>query len=278
MTHRIEAAAIAALILAACQSVISDPDSDSTANAGPTPPGRLSFALSLTEDLDISEVTYTITRDGGFAQAGAVDVTDDSFKALVLLPSATAYQLDLQAKTVTGAVCTGQSRFDIWPDSKTAVNVVIRCPAMPQIGAADVSGFFNACPSIDAVLASPQQAAVGDSVDLLGAGSDSDSDSATLSYLWTTTSGVLTNDTTTRATLRCTGPGVANVRLTVSDGDLGCDSMSPVVQVTCVANTMDLGTSMSGTGGAGAGDTSTGGLAAGTGTGGIDALDADGGV
>jgi hypothetical protein len=236
MTTPIEAgpaAWLAALCtLAACQSSISDPDS--AQHGSPTPPGRLSFALSAAAELEIAEVTYTIKRAGGFEQSGAIDVTDDgSFKALMLLPSASAYQLDLEAKTVTGAVCTGQSHFDIWPDGKTAVNVVVRCPAAPQIGTADVSGFFNSCPSIDSVLASSQQAAVGDSVDLLGAGSDSDSDSAALTYLWTTTSGVLTNDASAHATLRCTAPGAATVRLTVSDGDLGCDTASPPVEVTC---------------------------------------------
>jgi hypothetical protein len=70
---------------------------------------------------------------------------------------------------------------------------------------------------------------------LYAGGSDQDGSSSALRYLWTTTSGTLDDDMAENTFLRCTAPGVAVVRLTLSDGDDGCDVTSAAFDVTCTA-------------------------------------------
>lgn len=263
----------ALIALTACQSMLTE---------GDAPPreaqsGRVSFALTLADGIEIAEVRYRITRDGGFESTGAISLldNDDAFKALVTLPSASAYSLDLDADTVAGATCTGHARFDIWPDQKTAVNVLMRCPGMAELGTADLSGVFNVCPFIDSVLVQPDHAEVGEMFGLLAEGHDQDA-TGTLKYLWTATGGSLADDSAATTSLLCTEPGVISVRLTLSDGDLGCDVVSPVIEVTCTAPNTTSDTTMTGSGGATAMLPPDPPLDATGGTGGI--IDADGGV
>jgi hypothetical protein len=234
------------LALTACESKLTEGE----ATPREALDGSVSFALKLADGIEIEEVRYRITRDGGFESNGAISLLDEDnvFKALITLPSASAYSLELAADTVQGATCTGHARFDIWPDQKTAVNVLMRCPGMAELGTADLTGLFNVCPFIDTVLVQPDQVEVGETFGLMGEGHDQDS-SGTLQYLWTATGGSLMNDKAATASLLCTAPGAISVRLTVSDGDLGCDVVSPVIEVTCNAHDPN-DTTMTGTGGA----------------------------
>jgi hypothetical protein len=227
------ALAIGLAVLPACEGRLTEP-------AAPEPAkGQVRFTLGLAEDVDVDEVAYNITRAGGFEQSGTIALLANGnvFRALLMLPAASAYTLELSATTAQGASCSGHARFDVWPERKTGVNVLMRCAAPPQPGTADLNGTFNVCPYIDAVLALPDHAAIGGSVELHGSARDPDDPNAALTYEWTASSGVLMDATAPVTLLRCTEPGVALIGLKVSDGDVGCDVTSSGFEVTCEAAT-----------------------------------------
>jgi hypothetical protein len=231
---------LVASAVAACESRLAEP---ALREQSAMSSGRLSLAFQLADGVDVAEVAYTIKREDGYRSQGAIPLlsSDDTFRALLTLPSASAYSLALQATTSEAAMCTGHARFDIWAERRTAVNVLMHCPSMRGLGSADLSGMFNVCPSVESVLVLPDQAVVGESVELSGTGSDPDDDRSQLHYLWTTTAGVLSDDTNAMTSLRCTEPGVAVVRVTISDGDSECDANSPVFEVTCIDTTDAMG-------------------------------------
>jgi hypothetical protein len=183
--------------------------------------GDAVLALQLASGEQIDTVAYTITGPGGFTTTGTIDVSGAATLSPVIggIPAGTGYTIVLTANIGDGGInCAGTGTFDVIASSTTTVPVTLRCVRARTQGSVLINGSANECPTIDTYQAFPAKAAIGGQIPLTSTASDSDGPQP-LSYLWTTTSGTLTNSTSPNATLTCTVTGKPTVTLTVSDGD-----------------------------------------------------------
>ena len=195
---------------------------------------RVGIALELTEQVGVDRATYTLSRPDGYRTSGPLPISEDDgrFTGLMLLPVGVGYELAASALTVTGAVCTGSTTFDIWADRKTAISLRLQCPTPPPPDAADAGGMPNLCPIAQPIIVQPAADADLQAFSLRGAAIDADQRPRALSYAWRTSSGVLTSTSEVETRFYCTEPGFVTATLGVSDGDFGCD-VSVRVVLTC---------------------------------------------
>jgi hypothetical protein len=79
-----------------------------------------------------------------------------------------------------------------------------------------IEGKVSDCPTISSYILSPQRLRLGESGQLRGLAVDTDS--ANLSFSWTTTSGKIGDSANPITSFQCATPGEATLTLTVSDG------------------------------------------------------------
>jgi hypothetical protein len=122
--HALAACAIA---LAACAGQVDDAGDDRAHDA---PVGQLGLSLRI-GSFELSDVQFTISRDDGFMQQGAIPLRSDdgSFDATIVLPAATGYRIVLEASTDDGLLCNGSSDFDVAVGQHTAVRLLVHCHA-----------------------------------------------------------------------------------------------------------------------------------------------------
>jgi hypothetical protein len=130
----------------------------------------------------------------------------------------------------------------------------------PSDGGVAVKGGFNNCPTASVQVA-PQMVRVGQTLMVVGQGSDIDPKDTVLQYKWTATSGYFGDDGEQQTTFTCLVAGPVTITLTVTDGSCNTTATAPVF---CVA-IRDAGDDAGGSGGT-------------TGTGGADGGDGGGGV
>jgi phospholipase C len=197
--------------------------------------GSVNIGLQVGFGVTLNTVTYAITGPAGFSRTGSIDVSQSSTVSALIggLPFGVGYQISLKGTTVDGlGVCLGSASFDVSATSTQTVPVTLTCNLQPKTGSILVDGVLNACPRIDAVGASPAEAAVGGTIALSATAVDVDHGPSPLAYSWTTSSGTLAGAATANASLTCTKVGMVTVTLAAADGDPACASQQSV-DVVC---------------------------------------------
>ena len=147
--------------------------------------GNVNIGLVVGVDVTLNTVTYTITGPAGYSRTGTIDVTNSSAVNAIIsgIPFGTGYQIALKGTTTDGmGICMGSASFDVTSTTTVTVPVSITCNLQPQTGSIMVNGVLNACPRIDAVGASPANAAVGGTIALTATAVDVDHGPSPLSY------------------------------------------------------------------------------------------------
>jgi hypothetical protein len=223
---------------AGCSSSRVDPGAgveDSTGTIG----ARLQIGAGVTLDA----VTYVISGPGSFSKTGTVDLTEATGFSFTIggIPAGNGYTIVLTATSTDGATtCAGSATFHVTPRTTTQVTVHLDCHQPSGTGSVGINGTTNVCPLIDAVSASPDEVAVGDTVSLTSAAHDPDNGPSPLSFQWMATSGTFSDPSAPNPRFMCAAVGIATVTLTVSDGDAtpGC----PATLTTLVSCTPALAT------------------------------------
>jgi hypothetical protein len=232
--------AVGACAAAGCSSSPSGGDATST----PQPGNGSQQTGSLTAELQvggvsIGTVTYAITGPGAFNVSNSVNFANSSALSFVVggVPAGNGYTISLSATSVDGGTtCAGSALFSVTAGKATQVTIALDCHQAPTNGSVGVNGTTNVCPAIDALSVQPSNVVVGSSVSLTSAAHDPDNGPSPLAYAWTSSSGSLGTPSAQNSSFTCTAPGVANITLTVSDGDTdpGCPA-TLTTSVTCTA-------------------------------------------
>jgi hypothetical protein len=237
--HRFAPLGFSTLLLAAA---CSDPGTGSSSRSPIADPGNESLGdvamhLDLGMGITIKTASYNITGPNGFTKSGSIDVSHSATLSAIIsgLPAGSGFNITLTATATDGTtLCVGSATFSVTPKTTSNVTVHLDCHEAPRTGSAMVNGSLNVCPVVDGVNANPAEAIVGTGIRLSGAAHDSDAGPSPLKYAWTATSGVFDDPTSPNPLFTCAATGVANITLTVSDGDSSptCpDNLS--VSVTC---------------------------------------------
>jgi len=94
-----------------------------------------------------------------------------------------------------------------------------------------VSGTFNTCPALQAAVASPPAAAVGETINVNASAFDKDTTDK-LTYVWTATAGSFAMPAAASTTYACSVAGAQQLTIKVSDGQ--CEDMN-TIDVVCTA-------------------------------------------
>jgi hypothetical protein len=216
------------LCLAGCLALAGCGGSLNDAPAATTLEIRVSTA---TPELIGGPIHFTIlgphfNRYGALAVAAAPMMSED----LSDIPVGTGYSVTL-ASDDSRSTCLGGARFDVVEGRQTTVEVVLSCQllgAKPVV----INGDANECPDISSVTGSGSTR-VGESITLTAVAIDGDHGPMPLSYTWLTDSGIVGSPHERVTPFTCTKPGIANLVLSVSDGDLPCDQLLGV-KVDCL--------------------------------------------
>jgi hypothetical protein len=219
---------------AACAGEV---DRDPVGVESESPEGRLGFGLIVGDGIVLGDVRYSVVNPSiDYSYMATVPYSvlkSDALGLFLLLPADAGYELTVEADLVTGGTCVGKSEFEITKDEHTDVHVQLHCPVIDNTGTADIEGSVNGCPTIGSAAALPATAAIEDVIVLQASATDYDQAPAELTYNWNSDLGDLGDSNQAQATLVCTQPGSATVKLTVSDGDPLCNA-EVSFKVTCV--------------------------------------------
>ena len=123
--------------------------------------GSASIGLEIGNGVTLNTVTYTIT--GPAASAAPATSTSpelDGQRDHQRHPVRHRLPDSIKGTTTDGqGVCIGSATFDV-TSARSSVPVHLTCNLQPSTGSVLVNGTLNACPRIDAVGASPAEAAV----------------------------------------------------------------------------------------------------------------------
>ncbi len=197
--------------------------------------GSVDIGLVVGVNVTLNTVTYTITGPAGYSRTGTIDVTNSSAINAIIsgIPFGTGYQISLKGTTTDGmGICMGAATFDVSSTTTVTVPVSVTCNLQPQTGSIMVNGVVNACPRIDAVGASPANAAVGGTMSLTAAAVDVDHGPSPVSVSWSASSGTIDSPSSTSANFTCTKVGMVTVTLAAFDGDPACASQQSI-DVVC---------------------------------------------
>jgi hypothetical protein len=206
--------------------------------------GVISLALQLAPGVSLQTLSYTITGPGGFTRMGTVDLSSSTTLAVTIggIPAGIGYHIVFTGVASDGTTtCGASATFNVVAHQTTMVSAPVDCHEAPRTGSVAVNGTVNVCPVADGISANPAEVKVGSTIALAAAAHDADNGPSPLAYAWKTTSGTLSNASSSSPTLTCTTPGTATVSVTVSDGDTtpGCaDSLS--ASVTCTGTVTGL--------------------------------------
>jgi hypothetical protein len=217
---------LGALALAGCQSASSDRS------------GQVAMRVSLAGSASVAAVNYAVT--GPTAVAGTIDASQGATVAAMIGPLAagSGYTIDLTATASDGAVCKGSAGpFSVAAHVVSPVAVVLTCHRSNDSGTVTVDGTVSVCPGIDALVAAPSEAYVGNDIRLTAtAGPDDQAHGFPLTWSW---AGATSSDALGDAVFHCTAPGRFDVSLAVGNGNPACATTQPAetaratVTVTC---------------------------------------------
>jgi hypothetical protein len=201
----------------------------------PPPPETIDtvrFKLDFGGGVMLTSVDYVLTGPASFRRVGTLGVGDQASITATFsnLPAGQGYDITVKGTASDdSSLCKGEVTFSVAAMMDAVVTIPLMCS-----GRAVVTADVNICPTIDSVSVTPAEVQVGSSMVIVAAAHDPDNGPAPLSATWATTSGTLTNLSTTGATFTCTTAGTFTVSLRISDGTPGtkcADTAS--VTVTC---------------------------------------------
>jgi hypothetical protein len=212
--------------------------------------GEVNLALQLANGSSVQSANYTIIGPNGFSKAGSIDLSAATKLSATIggLPAGTGYVITLSATSTDATSCGGSATFNVQARATVTVTVPLACHEAPHTGSVMVSGALNACPTIDALGASPSEVQVGGHVALSASAHDSDAGPSALSFAWTASAGTLSSPSAQNPTFTCgTTAGTATISLTVSDGDPAASCADTLTtQITCSAAAKTPGTYVAG--------------------------------
>jgi hypothetical protein len=183
--------------------------------------GSVALALQLAPGITVSSFTYSLT--GPTSRTGLINVANSTTVSTLLsaVASGNGYQVSLNGTATDGTtMCTGTSGlFNVSPAMTTAVTVAISCNRAHTSGSVLIKGTINICPQVTAVSAAPP---VGATIAITATADDPDSGPMPFTYLWTTSSGTISDPTAPNPVLTCSQPGTVNLTVSVNDGDAAC--------------------------------------------------------
>jgi hypothetical protein len=193
--------------------------------------GQVALALQVAGGITVNSFSYTLS--GPSMRTGTINVTNSTTVSTLLsaIPVGTGYTVALNATATDGTTtCSGtSSSFSVAAAATTSVAVAIDCNRAHTSGSVLVNGSINVCAEVDGVSAAPP---VGATIALTATADDPDNGPGPITYHWTTSSGTISDLTSSSPVLTCTQAGPVNLTLTVSDGDPNCaDSFQ--VTVNC---------------------------------------------
>ena len=201
------AALAACLFLAACGG---------ERDAAPGDVDTVRLNLDFGGGVSLTSVDYVLTGPASFRRTGTLAVGDQPSISATFqnLPAGMGYDVVVKGTASDDLnLCKGEAIFDVASSMNAVVQIALACS-----GRATLSADVNVCPTIDSLSVVPAEVYVGGSMQLSAVSHDPDNGPAPLAASWATTSGTLTNLSTTGATFTCTAAGTFTIGLTVSDG------------------------------------------------------------
>jgi hypothetical protein len=194
------------------------------------PLGSLTTNLTIASGVDITEINYEITGQGFDPLTGTFSVTTNPLTAtLAGIPAGTNRTIKLFTSPGASASCSGSATFDIKADQTTTVQVLIQCQGTSQRGTVSFDGIIMPCPALTAVVVSPPKASLDETMYLSATAADFGQ--GPLTFLWTATAGILSNNAATTTIYTCSVAGNQTVSVKATNIN-GCyDSLS--VNVNC---------------------------------------------
>ena len=212
-------------VLLCCVYLVSGCAADSV----PEEVGAAELALSTPSGARIDNVEYLLTGPDGYRKAGSFTTPGDGTAftyALPGIPAGPGYEIELTAKTSDERACRGKSRtFEVIRMQSVSVAVRLSCPGLAHGGTVVVNGELNTCPVVDAVVATPSAARLGERISLAAFATDEDNGPGSLSYTWSEEGSVgyfASPQAGSEAQFLCNDEGVAQLKVTAADGDSQC--------------------------------------------------------
>ena len=207
--------------------------------AGNAPPaetsGALSLSLELVQGIEVDEVRWTISGGDMDPMTGVIDTSAPGATASVEvfgLPPGDLYLVELEAIGQGGeVVCRGDAPFGVDSGEATEVMVMLNCKAPERFGGVRVNGELNACAELEKAVVSPLLTSKGEEIDLSALAFDLEGNS--VSYLWSATSGSISNASAPVATYTCEQLGIHQITIEVSDDGFASCVDSWTVDVVC---------------------------------------------
>jgi len=209
----------------------------------PQPPDTIDtvrFKLDFGGGVMLTSVDYVLTGPASFRRIGTLGVGDQASITATFsnLPAGQGYDIAVKGTASDdSSFCKGEVTFSVAPMMDAVVTIPLMCS-----GLAAVTADINNCPTIDSLSVTPAEVQVGSSLDIVAEAHDPDNGPAPLSATWATTSGTLSNLSTTGATFTCTTAGTFTVSLRVSDGTPGtkCADTASVTVICSIPPTAML--------------------------------------
>jgi hypothetical protein len=194
---------------------------------------ELDFGAGVT----LSSVNYVLTGPNGFNRTGTLAVGNQPTVTATFqnLPQGNGYDVLVNGTTSDGnSNCQGEQMFNVNGSMASVLMIPLTCP-----GQAAITGTLNVCPVIDELDAIPSEVVVGASIQLGAVAHDPDNGPTPLIVTWSTTGGMLSNQSATGATFTCTAAGSFTITVHASDGPAASTASSCIdtssVTVTCTA-------------------------------------------
>ena len=195
--------------------------------------GTVGLALTLSANVTVTVVNYSITGNGITPRTGPINVSDPSATPSVQvggIPAGTGYLVTMTGVSTDGqTTCNGSGMVDVIANQINMITVVMQCRATGTTGVVTVGGGFNNCPMITSYTGAPATVSVGGSVSVSVSATDPDGDA--LMFGWTAPSGKFGDTGAPVTTFTCTTSGPVTLTMTVTDGQ--CPS-TITLPISCV--------------------------------------------
>lgn len=206
--------------------------------AGPSDPGAqdvgtVGLALTLSANVTVSVVNYSITGNGITPRTGPINVSDPAATPSVQVggvPAGTGYLVTMTTTSADGqTTCNGSGMVDVIANQVNFITVIMQCRAVGTTGVIDVGGGFNNCPAITSYTGAPATVSVGGAITVSVSATDPDGDP--LMFGWSAPSGRFGDTGAPVTTFTCTVSGPVTLTMTITDGQ--CPS-SIRLPISCV--------------------------------------------
>jgi len=195
--------------------------------------GTVGLALTLSSNVSVSVVDYSITGNGITPRTGPINVADPGATPSLQVggvPAGAGYLVTLTATSTDGqTMCNGSGMVDVVANQVSLITVIMQCRATGTTGVVNVGGGFNNCPVVTSYSGSPATVSVGGSITVSVSATDPDGDA--LMFGWTSGSGSFGDRGAPVTSFTCTASGPVTLTMTITDGQ--CQS-GIALPISCV--------------------------------------------